>query len=62
MSVREILVAWANSEGFAAIHNGTATNEQIIEDLLKFLWNNGCIVEYEGPFLRGDITFEKFYE
>lgn len=34
---RETLVEWASSPGFAAIHNGQATNEQIVEDLLKWL-------------------------
>jgi hypothetical protein len=36
-SARDVLLAWAKSGGFAALHNGTATNEAIVDDLLTFL-------------------------
>lgn len=36
-AVRALLLGWAKSEGFAAIHNLQATDEQIVDDLLKWL-------------------------
>lgn len=47
-SPREILVAWASSEGFAAVHNGAATDEQIVDDLLKWLATHGLAI-VEAP-------------
>lgn len=41
---REVLIAWASSEGFAAVHNGTATDEQIVDDLLKWLREHGLAI------------------
>lgn len=37
MTARELILAWARSPGFAAIHNGAATDEQIADDLLGFM-------------------------
>ena len=45
-TAREALLAWAKSEGFAAIHNGTATDEQIVDDLLAFLKSKGFGIFY----------------
>lgn len=44
MTSREILLAWAKSEGFAAIHNGAATDEQIVDDLVKWLEFHGLAI------------------
>lgn len=41
MTARPILIAWAQSEGFAAVHNGAATDEQIVDDLLSYLEERG---------------------
>jgi hypothetical protein len=46
---RDVLVAWAKSEGFAAIHNGAATDEQIVDDLLAYLDERGFRVEQRNP-------------
>jgi hypothetical protein len=40
-SPREILIAWASSGGFAAVHNAGATDAQIVDDLLKWLAKHG---------------------
>lgn len=38
---REAVVAWANSPGFAEIHNGGATPEAITDNMLAYLWLAG---------------------
>lgn len=38
MTAREVLLAWAKSPGFAAIHNGAATDEQVVDDLVAWLY------------------------
>lgn len=45
MTAREVLLAWAKSPGFAAIHNGQATDEQIVDDLIAYLRANDFAVE-----------------
>ena len=37
MTPRTILLAWAESGGFAATHGAGATSEAIVDDLLAFL-------------------------
>ena len=32
-----LILEWAQSVGFAEVHNGEATNEEIAKDLLAFL-------------------------
>lgn len=44
MSAREALLAWAESPGFAAIHKGQATNEQIVDNLLEWLATAGFVI------------------
>lgn len=61
MTVREILVSWANSEGFAAVHNGAATDEQIVDDLLAFRWKQGFIVEEQSVLTEG-CSMAEFYD
>lgn len=57
-SAREVLTAWAKSEGFAAIHNGAATDEQIVEDLLRWLEKHDMHI-FTGRFLtRGGYLGE----
>ena len=34
---REIVLTWARSPGFAAIHNSEATDEQIADDFIAYL-------------------------
>jgi hypothetical protein len=50
-SPRAVLIAWAKSEGFAAVHNGVATDEQIVDDLLAYLDKRGFdVVERNKTF------------
>ena len=48
-SARAILIAWAKSEGFAAVHNGQATDEAIVDDLRLFLYGQGYAVVPREP-------------
>lgn len=50
---RDLLLGWAKSEGFAAIHNGQATDEQIVDDLLRWLDEHNLAVV---PALAESIT------
>ncbi len=34
---RAVLLEWAESGGFAAVHGAAASNEAIVDDLLKYL-------------------------
>lgn len=34
---REAVLAWAASPGFAAMHNGKATNEEVVDNLIEWL-------------------------
>jgi hypothetical protein len=54
-SARSILIAWAQSEGFAAVHNGGATDEQIVDDLLAYLDRSELeIVARDAVRIRGE--------
>ena len=44
MTPRAILLAWAESGGFAATHGAGATNEAIVDDLLAFLAREGVVI------------------
>lgn len=52
MTAREVLLAWAKSEGFAAIHNGGATDEQIVHDLVRWLMDHGMIIVAAEPLAK----------
>lgn len=41
---RSLLLAWAKSEGLAALHNGQATDEQIVDDLLGWLGKRDLVI------------------
>jgi hypothetical protein len=53
MTARAVLIAWAQSEGFAAVHNGAATDERIVDDLLAYLLERGFEV-VERDAVRGE--------
>lgn len=53
MTPREILIAWAASDGFAAIHNGAVTDEQIVDDLLAWLYDHDLHIVGSGDALPG---------
>jgi hypothetical protein len=53
-SPREILIAWASSGGFAAVHNAGATDAQIVDDLLRWLAANGFEIVATPAFRVGD--------
>ena len=55
MNPREFLLAWAKSEGFAALHNGAATDEQIVDDLLKWLDEHGLVIVDGEDLLPGSM-------
>lgn len=40
-SGRDVVLDWAKSGGFAAVHGGGATDAKIVDDLLGFLWQKG---------------------
>ena len=44
MTPRAILLAWAESGGFAATHGARATNEAIVDDLLALLAREGVVI------------------
>lgn len=43
-AARAVLIAWANSGGFAAVHNAGATDAQIVDDLLAYLDRRGFLI------------------
>lgn len=47
--IKAIILAWVNSPGFAATHNGKATDEQIVDDFLKWLDANGLTIGTAQP-------------
>lgn len=49
MTPRTILLAWAESGGFAATHGAGATNEAIVDDLLAFLAREGVAIVPREP-------------
>ena len=49
MTPRAILLAWAESGGFAATHGAGATNEAIVADLLAFLDKAGVVIVPREP-------------
>lgn len=48
-SPREILIAWASSGGFAAVHNAGATDAQIVDDLLAWLAEHDLEIVSKSP-------------
>ena len=49
MTARDVLLAWAESGGFAAVHGGGASNEAIVDDLLAFLRREGQVIVPREP-------------
>ena len=49
MTPRTILLAWAESGGFAATHGAGASNEAIVDDLLAFLAREGVAIVPREP-------------
>ena len=52
MTPRTILLAWAESGGFAATHGAGATNDAIVDDLLAFLAREGVVIVPREPTER----------
>lgn len=50
-AAKQMIVAWANSGGFAAVHNAGATDEQIAEDFLRWITTQGWTL-----LNTGDLT------
>jgi hypothetical protein len=49
VTAREAILAWASSPGFAAMHTGTATNAEIADHLLAWLFDEGFkVVPFEA--------------
>ena len=61
MTAHEVLLAWAKSEGFAAIHNGEATDEQIVDDLMAWLAARNVALVLASPQMwrgqSGDVVY-----
>ena len=49
MTPRTILLAWAESGGFASTHGAGASNEAIVDDLLAFLTREGVAIVPREP-------------
>ena len=57
MNARSVLIAWAQSEGFAAVHNGQATDEAIVDDLLAYLERQGFEVVERYSALLDEVKW-----
>lgn len=51
MTAKQVLLDWAESGGFAALHGGGATNEAIVEDLLLFIYGHDFALVPREPTL-----------
>lgn len=61
MSARSLILAWAESGGFAATHAAGASSEAIADDLIRFLREKGYGIVPREPTVEMELAPDEIF-